>query len=459
MTSGLRQAGPGRDCGQGRLKLLYIPIRLAAHGEAWFQNSEIILSLMQLQCSATRSAYQAIHKNRLSGNDIKKRVKSDYMSSLNQRYISDACSIAQGIIQERVVFGGKRNWEKLVNGSTTKEEWSSKRNNRLYSRGDRTKNGNPNIRIKGDKILINDPSKRGQWIEGKMFIPEKFKPNWTCYDVRLIHINGKFKVVIGWERQAVETKTDFSNGCIGIDTNPSGLGVAEVDSKGNLIHHHFEKEQRIQFASKDKRDNDVRLLVKRIVALAKETNKPLAIEKLNFKKQKTGFKKFRKMKHNFLHRKIIESIKSRALKESVPVVEVEPAFTSKLGRLKFQKMFSIPIHDAAAMVIARRAMGIQERQTFVAKKADKPNKDGKIPWNLEGRHGSCMLSEKAWSWLRDCFLRPKPSSLTGTSLDVGSRPTIGRSVVRSTGESIPTTGRGGHGNMLVDERPPFKAGR
>jgi len=263
-------------------------IRLVAHGQAWFSSGHEVLSLMKLQCSATRSAYQAIHKDGLSGNDAKKSVKSDYMSSLNQRYIADACSVAQG--------------------------------------------------------------------------------------------------------------------------------------------------------------------------LAKEKNKPLVVEKLNFKKQKTGFKKFRRMKHNFLHRKIIEAIKSRALKENIPLVDVNPAFTSKLGHLKFQNMFSIPIHDAAAMVIARRAMGIQERQTFVVKKADKPNKDGKIPWNLEGRHGSCMLSEKAWSWLENCFLKPKSSSLTGTRLDVGSRPTIERSVVRTTGESIPTTGRDGCVNASGEERLPCKSG-
>jgi IS605 OrfB family transposase len=413
---------------------------------------------MKLQCSATRSAYQAIHKDGLSGNDVKKRVKKDYMSSMNQRYVSDACSIAKGIVQEKAIFGGKRNWEKLVNGSMTKDEWLSKRNSRLYSRGDRTKDGNPNIRIKGERILVNDPSWRGMWIEGKVFIPEKFNPDWTCYDVRLAHESGKFKVVVGWEKTIVESSPGFYNGCIGIDTNPSGLGVADVDSKGNLLHHHFEVEQRIQFASKDKRDNDVRLLAKRIVALADERNKPLAIEKLNFKKRKTGFRKFRRMRHNFLHRKIVEAIRSRATKEGVALVEVNPAFTSKLGHLKFRKMFSMPIHDAAAMVVARRAMGIQERQTFLAKKADRPSKDGKIPWNLEGRHGSCMLSEKAWSWLRDCFLKPKPSSLTGTRLDVGSMPTTGRSVGQAMGESIPTTGRDGCGNAPVDERPPFRVG-
>jgi IS605 OrfB family transposase len=433
-------------------------IRLVAHGEAWFHDGEPILRLMKLQCSATRSAYQAVHKDKLHGNDVKKRVKKDYMSSLNQRYISDACSVAQGIVQGNAIFGGKRNWQRLVNGSMTKDEWASRRNSRLYSRGDKSKDGNPNIRIKGDRILVNDPSKRGRWIGGKVFVPNKFKPDWTCYDVRLIHESGKFRLVIGWEKQAVSPKADLSNGCVGIDANPSGLGVAEVDSKGNLLHHHFETEQRVQFASKDKRDSDVRLLAKRVVAFAKGKNKPLVIERLKFGKQKSGFKKFRRMRHNFLHGKIVESIRSRAMKEGIVVIEVNPAFTSKLGHLKFQKMFSMPIHSSAAMVIARRGMGIQERRTFVVRKADKPGKDGKIPWNLEGRNGSCVLSEKAWSWLRDCFLKPKPSSLTGTRLAVGSRPTTGRRATRLAGEPIPTTGRDGRGSTSVEERPPFKVG-
>jgi hypothetical protein len=94
----------------------------------------------------------------------------------------------------------------------------------------------------------------------------------------------------------------------------------------------------------------------------------------------------------------------------------------------------------------------------VVKKADKPNKDGKIPWNLEGRHGSCKLSEKAWSWLRDCFLKPKPSSLTGTRLEVGLKPTIRLRATQLAGESISTTGQDGCGNTMVDERLPFKVG-
>jgi len=65
-------------------------IRRVAHGQVWFSNPEPILELCQLQCSATRSAYQAIHKHGLKNNDVKKYVKKNYMQTLNQRMMTFA---------------------------------------------------------------------------------------------------------------------------------------------------------------------------------------------------------------------------------------------------------------------------------------------------------------------------------------------------------------------------------
>jgi hypothetical protein len=50
----------------------------------------------------------------------------------------------------------------------------------------------------------------------------------------------------------------------------------------------------------------------------------------------------------------------------VLVKEVNPAYTSKLGKLKYKKMYSLSDHEAAALVIARRAMGLNERKDFSA---------------------------------------------------------------------------------------------
>ena len=58
---------------------------------------------------------------------------------------------------------------------------------------------------------------------------------------------------------------------------------------------------------------------------------------------------------------MISAIKSRAEKMGVAVFEVNPAYTSQIGKMKYMKRFGISIHEAASFVIARRAMGFKEK--------------------------------------------------------------------------------------------------
>jgi predicted transposase len=53
-----------------------------------------------------------------------------------------------------VIFGTKKIFQKKCSGSISNEEWKSCRNNRIYSRGDKTKKGNPNLRV----VIINGMS-------------------------------------------------------------------------------------------------------------------------------------------------------------------------------------------------------------------------------------------------------------------------------------------------------------
>lgn len=420
-----------------------------AHGEAYFEEpvAQRVLELMQLQCSAKRSAYQAIYKHGLEDNDVKIYVKKNYMGKLNARYISDAVSQAEQVTQESAIFGGKKSWKQLVSNSISKEEWRQRRNNQIYSRGEKSHKGNPNIRIAGDKILINDPSKRGLWLEGKLFLPDKWNPNLTCYGVQLFYKDGKFKVNILWEEQA-PPKIDVGGGAMGVDTNPDGCALTEINLDGNLLAHKYIRKQRIQFASADKRDYDVRMLAKEVVDEAIRIKKPIVPEKLSFdpKKKKEGSRKFKRTKHNFLHKKIIDAIISRAVRFGVPVLKVNPAFTSDLGVLKYKVMYSLSDHNAAAFVIARRRLGIKERQTFTVTRDDSK----KAAWNLEGRGANIALKDKAYSWLldTDLFLKSKLATLTASSLAPGLEPGTGLSAGEiPASESRTITGRMGHAMM------------
>ncbi|MGG0238739.1 IS200/IS605 family accessory protein TnpB-related protein, partial [Bacillus rhizoplanae] len=102
-----------------------------------------------------------------------------------------------------------------------------------------------------------------------------------------------------------------------------------------------------------------------LVDIAVKANKPIVVEKLNTTKAKVknpyGNKKANMMMSMFAYKKMISAIKSRAEKMGVAVFEVNPAYTSQIGKIKYMKRFGISIHQAASYVIARRAMGFKEK--------------------------------------------------------------------------------------------------
>jgi IS605 OrfB family transposase len=371
------------------------------------------------------------------------------MAGLNQRYITNACAVASGVRQDHAIFGGRRAWKRLRTGAMTKAEWLDRRNSQLYSRGDRTHSGNPNIRIAGDWLLVNDPSMYGRWIEGRLFIPEKWREGLSkapFYDVRIIRRkNGRFTVAASWESAPPPIATDRSRGALGVDANPDVVAAADVSADGNLLSHRSIGAQRLPFASKAKRDNDVRLLAKEVVDEAARLGKPIALEKLGFsaESRRTGWRKFRRTKSNFIWRKILDAVESRAARSGVEVISVHPAFTSVLGELKYAQMYSMNRHAAAALVVGRRGAGFLERQSFaVTREASGSNRV-----NLEGGSRSLYLTPKAYSWMRERFLHdqgklsdptglkdcpgshPKPADLTGPGPGPGLIPGIRPEIV------------------------------
>lgn len=236
-------------------------------------NFHVLNQIMRDFSSCIRYAYQRIKKYNITDqNEIKNSCKPRYMEKLNQRYVADAVLRAQTIEKNRikreqerkspikVIFGGKRNWKKLQTGSLKKEEWHQIRDSELYSRGDRTKQGNPNIRVlsipEGYKLRIG-LGKAREFITFNLYIPEKFKEtfelNNDCYDVRIKHKNSKYYVMIGIEIPEITPIYLCQDGTIGVDVNPDGLALVEIDLNGNLIKHEYISCQRMQFAKHNKK--------------------------------------------------------------------------------------------------------------------------------------------------------------------------------------------------------------
>ena len=436
-------------------------MRKVVHGVVWFsdpQDQDRVLALMKDFCSAKRSAYQAIQRG-ITGNDIRKTVKKNY-SHLGQRFVADAVLEASKTTQPNAIFGGKKAWKDFQTGKISKEEWQFIRNNTLYSRGDQGlyRGGNPNIRIVGEELWINDPLTRGKWIRGKLWLDKPI--DLACYDARVQFKKGKFKVTISWERELPPILTYRGRGAIGVDINPDGIALTEINRDGCVVSHQYLQADRIQFARSDKRSYDVHQLAIQAVDLAFQAKKPLILELLKFKNKKNKFKKFNRMRHNFLHAQMNEALKSRAAKLGVEIIEVNPAYTSIIGVLKYMDHYSLNRHTAAALVIARLGLNIRDTVRVEAKES------GKSRVNLEGRSRQIALTKKSFSWMHRLFnVRPKPPGVTPPCLDAGLTgdyiSQIGhRALVQSTGCRVSgsITGQTRHPPerqvLAVDERPP-----
>jgi len=366
---------------------------------------DALKQVMRDQSSCRRYAYNRIHKDGLSGNNVKVACKPLYMDKLNQRYIADAVLRAKAVKQEHCLFGGRKNWKRLLSGLITKDQWHEIRDSELYSRGDRTKKGNPNIRVlktpEGYRLRVG-LSKPREFLTFKLYIPKKFQQDFDlhdeCYDVRIKFKVGKFYVYIGLDIPDVVPIYGFSNGAIGIDTNPDGLAVVEVDVQGNMTRHQYIGSQRILFARHDKRRHDIEALAVQVVNQAVTAEKGLVIEDLKFNDKKPiRSRKFNRMRHNFIYSQLLQAIERRALKDGVEVRKINPAFTSIAGILKYQDMYLLNRHTAAALVIARRGMGIMEK---IRVRLDSGENE---KLNLAGRCFEIALTRKAYSYFRTLY--------------------------------------------------------
>lgn len=159
--------------------------------------------------------------------------------------------------------------------------------------------------------------------------------------------------------------TNSKDGVIGVDINSDHLAVAELDRYGNLL-------QKITLPLNlyDKSLHQNKALIgdatKQIISLCEKTKKPLVVENLDFQKKRAQLReehatKYNRMLSSFAYQSILIHLKARGASKGIEVYNVNPAFTSLIGRVKFAKRYGLSIHIAAALCIGRRYLGCSER--------------------------------------------------------------------------------------------------
>ena len=162
----------------------------------------------------------------------------------------------------------------------------------------------------------------------------------------------------------VPVVTDRRRGAIGVDLNADHLAVAETDSSGNCLNA-----WRVLLVTYGKSAGQSSALigdaVAGVVEYAREVGKPIVIERLDFRQKKAALedesRKYSRMLSSFSYGRVRAHFISRGYRQGVEVFQVNPAYSSIIGRVKFMERYGLSVHQAAALVLARRLLGCSER--------------------------------------------------------------------------------------------------
>lgn len=151
---------------------------------------------------------------------------------------------------------------------------------------------------------------------------------------------------------------------MGIDFNKGFIALSEVKEDGNLVDT---DKIYYRFKQGNKTTNDLRQLANDIAIRCKTSNMSLAIENLDFGKKKSKTSKYKKdekynndMLHNLAYSKFDEYISRACFTNGVWLSRVNPAYTSYIGKKKYNEIKKLNTHTSASYVIARRGMRFKD---------------------------------------------------------------------------------------------------
>ena len=154
----------------------------------------------------------------------------------------------------------------------------------------------------------------------------------------------------------------YGDGCVGLDTNVDCLALTEVDDCGNLLSHRIVPFD-LRGLSSGQAEHVLSKAMDEVFRFCTDRKKPLVMEDLHAvaSTETYGSKKLNRKLSGFAHTKIRTLAVSKSRKYDTVVTFVNPAFTSQIGKVKYMSRYGLAIHEAAAMAIARRGMGLKDR--------------------------------------------------------------------------------------------------
>ncbi|WP_123977491.1 IS200/IS605 family element transposase accessory protein TnpB [Streptomyces sp. Ag109_O5-1] len=180
---------------------------------------------------------------------------------------------------------------------------------------------------------------------------------------------GRWYLTASWTippTRTVPLETARANGLIGVDTNADHLAAWRLDRHGNPLGEPLRFGYDLT-GTASHRDAQVRHALIRLLHWARRHGLAIAVEDLDFtgetsREKHGGRKRFRKLISGMPVSRLRARLVSMTAELGIPVIAVDPAYTSRWGAQHWQKPLTgktrkTTRHDAAAVAIGRRALG------------------------------------------------------------------------------------------------------
>ncbi|AOY76812.1 IS200/IS605 family accessory protein TnpB-related protein [Clostridium formicaceticum] len=303
----------------------------------------------------------------------------------------------KGIIP-KVIFGGRKNFFKRMEGKISNKEWKELRSNHAYSRGDKAKSGNLNIRLvyEKDKFYIEiadtlktkDKNNRSPRIKAEVSIPDKFFNKvidtiipdkgynvktkkqvdiYKPYTIQIIRKKNEYYVHLTIEEEVSGRELGFSelpvdDKVAGIDINIDRIALTILSKEGNFLKSKVFYYHEMEYVKSNRRSNLAGETAKEVIDDSLSENiGAIVIEDLKFSQDHDTNKKFNRLTSNFAKQKLVNALTHRALRHGFLIKKVNPAYTSVIGKYKYSKIYGLSVHEAASFVIGRRGLGFVEK--------------------------------------------------------------------------------------------------
>lgn len=298
----------------------------------------------------------------------------------------------------KVIFGGRKNFYNRMKGKISNEEWKDLRSNHVYSRGDKSKLGNLNIRLiyeedrfyieVADTLNVDTKTRISPRIREEVIVPDKYfnqvidviLPDiiydsiknknieiYIPYTVMIKRKNNEYYIHLTIEEEVPGRILNFKESIIddkiaGIDINIDRITLTILSKNGNFLKSKVFYYHDIEHVSSNRRDNIAGEVAKEVTNyLLHENIRTIVIEDLKFSQDHDTNKKYNRLTCSFAKRKLMDTLIRRALRNGFFIKKVNPAYTSVIGRFKYSKVYGLSVHEAASLVIGRRGLGFDEK--------------------------------------------------------------------------------------------------